>query len=273
MRLKMLALLPCALCANLALGQLPGGQPGTEAEYSYIFNGMQGSLGLPAIVGTGQGPTSPDSWNVIDAVESFTNPYGGNAKVTVFPIPWISVSASSTGMNGATADMALSYSVEVNGAGATTPITVFWNASYVVSGSGNSYAYAGVQVGSNYLQCIAGNASGPGEGCGSGSGLFTGSLSEKPGRTFNVTLGAVANSVKGATTYAYVDPYFYLSPAEIAAGDTLVFSASVGNAPSAPTGVPEPSTAALLLSGLALALTVPRVRRKLGSAASGCGAR
>jgi hypothetical protein len=63
-----------------------------------------------------------------------------------------------------------------------------------------------------------------------------------------VGLGAIAYSQNGGEPgFAYIDPYFYLSPAEIAAGDTLSFSASVGNAP-----VPLPASDGLLLTGLGL---------------------
>jgi len=289
MRQKLLALLPLMLCANLAFGQLPGGDPSTEASYSYILSGQQHGVPKCNVVNGGSGPTNPESWNVVDAVESFTNPCGGSAQVTVFPKPSVSASASSiapkgppfpgTGspVNFTSTSMVLSYDMQVIGPASTTPIEVFFNGRYSLSGANGSYdathvtAYvSGVHSTFEFdPECST-------ESCALGvSGTFKGSVyghaesAGSPGGDLVVSLGAEGYSQNGEQPgLATIDPYFYLDPQEIAAGYTLVFSASVGNAPAtAPSSVPEPGTDSLLLAGLGL-LTFASLRRNLSRRAA-----
>jgi len=93
--------------------------------------------------------------------------------------------------------------------------------------------------------------------CNSGvSSVFTGNISARPGSVLTVTLGASAYAENGGQDgFAYIDPYFYLGPDDVAAGYSLSFSDSVGNSAS----VPLPGTAGLLLAGLGL--LIPQWRR------------
>lgn len=278
MRWKILALLPCTLCGNLAFGQLPGGDPSTEATFSYILFGQQNGFPNIDIAGSGTGPTSPVSWNFVDSVESFPNPDGGSAQVSVFPVPWVAASASSvapvgplqSGFGSATnytfTDVTLQYYVQVNGPPSTTPITVFWNGAYSLTGAttgidGFTYVRATVGASPEFMDSCEVEA-----GCASGvTSVFTGSLAARPTSVFQVGLSAVGYSENGGEAgFAYIDPYFYLSPAEVAAGDSLSFSASLGNAPST---VPLPATDGLLLTGLGM-LTIASLRRNPSPRAS-----
>jgi hypothetical protein len=219
----------------------------------------------------GTGPANPDSWNFVNGVESFQNPAGGSAQVSIFPVPWVSASASSvaptgpgptTGYgsdeNSTGSDVALEYDIQVDGPLSRTPITVFWNGTYILAGAtdpdGVTYVDATVGSSPGFLASCAVLA-----GCAAGiSGAFTGTSLVLPTGNLHVDIAAAASSENGEEAgFAYIDPYFYLSPAEIAAGDTLAFSASIGNAP---TTVPSPATGGLLLTGLGL-LTIASLRR------------
>jgi hypothetical protein len=277
MKWKILALLPLSLCANLAFGQTPPGDPSGVATYTYLLQGITSEIVVNNIAGSGEGPPSPSNWNVVDSIDSFTNPSGGGAQVSVFPVPFVSASASSvapapptgvvtpgapppsqTASNYTLNDMGLTYYLQANSPDSTAPVTVFWSGSYSLTGAttgidGISSVTATVSVGSFIT--------GPSEvfqdscaqesGCPSGiSSIFTGSIAASPRASIQVVLDAMAYSENGGPNGgAYIDPYFYLSPAEIAAGDTLGFSVSVGNAPSP---VPLPAADGLLLGGLGL---------------------
>ncbi len=293
MKRTLLALLPLALCGNLAFAQLPFGDPSGEASYGYVLQGITSELVVNDITGFGSGPASPSGWNVVNSVESFANPSGGNVQVSVFPLPWVSASATSvaptpptgvvtpgtpvtptTASNYTWNGIGLSYFIKANaGLGATGPLTVFFSGTDIVSGAtggldGFTYAEASICA----VSCISGpiydyvDSCAQQSACPAGvSNLFTGSVDVSPGETLVATLNAYAYSENGGQRgFAYIDPYFYLSPAEIAAGDTLGFSASVGNAPPAP--VPLPATDALLLGGLGLlAIAVCRRNPALGT--------
>jgi hypothetical protein len=230
MRWKILALLPCTLCGNLAFGQLPGGDTSTEATFDYLFVGAENGA-TESIAGSGTGPTSPISWNFVNSVESFPNPEGGSAQVSVFPMPWVSASASSlaptgpgptTGfgsdMNSTGTDIALQYYIQVDGPLSTTPITVFWNGTYSLTGAtgpdGVTYVDATVGSSPEFLATCAVEA-----GCASGvTGAFTGNSLVLPTGTLHVEIAAAASSVNGGEAgFCYIDPYFYLSPTEVAA--------------------------------------------------------
>jgi hypothetical protein len=263
MKWKFLALLPYALCGNLAFGQLPGGDPSTEANFDYsFFDSLNGATVGGS--GSGTGPTSPIFWSFVNGIESFPNPEGGSAQVSVFPVPWVAATASSVApqpnaptINFTTTTVGLQYYIQLMGSSPTTPVTLFWNGAYSLSGATNGldgFSDVDVTVGSapQFVDGCNVEAS-----CPSGfSSVFTGSLTVPHTATVHVGLGAIAYSQNGGEAgSAYIDPYFYLSPAEIAAGDTLSFSASVGNSP-----VPLPATDGLLLTGLGL-LTIARLRR------------
>jgi hypothetical protein len=263
MKWKILALLPLSLCGDLAFGQLPGGDPSTEAYFGYTFFDSLNGVTV-AGQGSGTGPTSPISWNFVNGVESFPNPEGGSAQVSVFPVPWVAASATSVApvpdaptINFTTTVVSLQYYIRVMGSSPTTPVTLFWNGTYSLSGATNGldgYSNVTATVGAapQFTDGCELEAS-----CPSGySSVFTGSVTVPHTAELKVGLGAIAYSQNGEEPgSAYIDPYFYLSPAEIAAGDTLSFSASVGNSP-----VPLPATDGLLLSGLGL-LTIARMRR------------
>src|ERR1700690_41298 len=275
MKWKILPLLPLSLCANLAFGQLLPGDPSGVASYSYVLQGITSEIAVNNISGFGEGPPSPSSWNVVDSVDSFTNPSGGRPQVSVFPVPFGPASAASlapaapTGVvtpgtpppsqiasNYTLNQMGLTYYLQVNNPDSTAPVTVFWNGNYSLTGAttgidGITSVTATVTVGSFIT--------GPSEvfqdscaqesTCPSGmSSVFTGSIEASPRAAIQVVLAAAAYSENGGPNGgAYIDPYFYLSPAEIAAGDTLGFSVSVGNAPSP---VPLPAADGLLLGGV-----------------------
>jgi hypothetical protein len=277
MKCKILALLPLSLSANLAFGQLLPGDPSGVASYSYVLQGVTSEIVVNDITGSGEGPPSPDNWNVVDSIDSFTNPSGGGVQVSVFPLPFVSASASSvapapptgvvtpgssppsqTASNYTLNDIALSYYLQVNNPDSRAPVTVFWNGIYSLTGAttgidGITSVNATVSVGSfitgpsEVFQDTCAQES----ACPSGiSNVFSGSIPATPGAEIQVNLGATAYSENGGPNGgAYIDPYFYLSPAERAAGDTLGFSDSVGNAPAP---VPLPATDSLLLSGLGL---------------------
>jgi hypothetical protein len=83
------------LCANLVFGQLPPGDPSGVASYTYLLQGITSEKVVNNIAGSGEGPPSPSGWNVVDSIDRFTNPSGGGAQVSVFPVPFVSASASS----------------------------------------------------------------------------------------------------------------------------------------------------------------------------------
>jgi hypothetical protein len=276
MKRKILALLPLSLCANLAFGQLPGGDPSGEASYSFVLEGITSGAVINDISGSGSGPNSPNNWNVVDAVESFSNPSGGSVQVSVFPYPWLAASAPSVAPSSYTLNqMGLSYYLQANNPDSTAPVTVFWSGSYSLSGAttgvdGITAVNATVSLGSFITgpSWVFEDTCADESGCPSGfSGVFSGSMAVSPRASIQVNVGATGYSENGGQAgLAYIDPYFYLSPAEIAAGDTLGFSASVGNAPSP---VPLPAADSLLLSGLGL-LAIAVCRRTAALQAS-CG--
>jgi hypothetical protein len=285
MNWKILPLLPLGLCANLAFGQLPPGDPSGVASYSYVLQGITSGIAVNNLSGSGEGPPSPSSWNVVDSIDSFTNPSGGGVQVSVFPVPLVSASAASvappaptgvvtpgtpppsqTASNYTLNQMGLTYYLQVNSPDSTTPVTVFWNGFYSLTGAttgidGITAVTATVSVGSFitgpsevFTDSCAQEAA-----CPSGtSSVFTGNIDALPRASIQVVLGATAYSEDGGPNGgAYIDRYFYLSPAEIAAGDTLGFSSSVGNAPSP---VPLPAADGLLLGGLGLLAVAARRR-------------
>jgi hypothetical protein len=277
MKWKILAFLSPSLCANLAFGQVLPGDPSGVASYSYVLQGVTSEIEVNDITGSGEGPPSPSGWNVIDSIDSFTNPSGGGAQVSVFPTPFVSASASSvapapptgvvspgtpppsqTASNYTLNQMGLTYYLQANSPDSTAPVTVFWNGSYSLSGAttgidGITAVNATISVGSFITgpSVVFEDTCAEESACPAGlSSVFTGSIDASPRAAIQVILGATAYSENGGPNGgAYIDPYFYLSPAEIAAGDTLGFSVSVGNAPSP---VPLPAADGLLLSGLGL---------------------
>jgi hypothetical protein len=170
------------------------------------------------------------------------------------------VPASGSSTTATTVDIALQYYLQVVGPSPGTPLKLLYTSDYTLAGAPtNQINVTAVVNGVEQQATCAG-------GC--VSGVFSGSTDVRSGRIISTTIGAVAFSQNGGPVgIADIDPYFYLTPAEVAAGYSLVFSqfigdASPGSGSGSGSGVPEPATLALFGTGLAGAAAMRRRKKK-----------
>lgn len=259
---KILTLLPVAVFASSAFGTIIGPAPGAAISWEVLAK----QNGIPAVSGgyiSAEG--NPNSWNALvggGKVATFTNPSGlGIAKVGVYPLPFIDAAASSlapspphTNDTGVYIDLV--YYLEVDGGPPFDVLPLMYTIDYTLSGAPSELNMVSGPDG--FIRTCAG-------GCRSGYVYAVAHIQSN--RTFEVNIAATAYSQYsengGFTSVAYIDPYFYLSPAEVAAGYSLVFSDTVGNAPPGPvsgSAVPEPASLMLFGAGV-IAAGIPMRRR------------
>jgi hypothetical protein len=266
---KILALLPVGLFASSAFAGpitfLPVNFPATidyiiwNTQDGFTVGGTSGTISSPA--------TDTAFWLAVvnnNDVAIFPNPSGpGTAKVDV-GVPTVYATAPSVApANGqfttsTTVDITFQNYVQVIGPPSQTPLQLLYSGIYTLSGAANTQPNVTVVI-NNVEQtwtCAGGCV----------SGVFSGSTNVHAGQIIKATLGAVAYSENGGPTgVANIDPYFYLTPAEVADGYSLEFSEFVGNTPPASvsaTPVPEPVTLSLFGTGLAGAIAMRRRKKK-----------
>jgi hypothetical protein len=134
-----------------------------------------------------------------------------------------------------------------------------WNGVYGLSGGSYSGGFSEVTVtASGSYELIKSCA----DGCSSGS--YTGTIEVRPGEIVHFNFDASAYSQNGGLGVATTDPYFYLSPADVADGYSLIFSEFVGNVPpGSGSGVPEPPSLMLFGAGVIAIGIAMRRRRSL----------
>ena len=270
---KILALLPVALFASPAVAGpvtwLPTSYPAT---ISYIIWNTQDGFPVGGTTGSISGPATPADlpfwlqYVDINGKGSFTSPNGPGTASVDLSIPAVTAKAASLvppaggHTTSTTVDITLQWFVQLAGPFSHTLMPVYYDGAYAMSGAATNQINVTEVTDGLEQQFTCAN------GC--SSGLYSGTMNIRPGQTVGVTLGAIGYSSNGGPAgIAYIDPHFYLDPAEIAAGYSLEFSEFVGNAPPASgsgpgTGVPEPLTLALFGAGLAGAAAMRRRKKK-----------
>lgn len=266
---KILALLPVGVFASPAFAGpvtwlLPQNYPATiswiiqQAQDGSVVSGTSGVTTSPA--------TDLPFWLALvdnNNVIAIPNPSGlGIAQVNI-EIPSVDASAPSVapsnGQQFANSTLVLvgfeDY-VQIVGPPSQAPLQLLWAGNYSLSGATTNQINVTEAVGrfAETWSCA--------DGC--SSGAFTGSLNVRPGQIVLTSKAASAYSQDGGPTgVAYLDPYFYLSPAEVAEGYSLEFSEFVGNTPPASvsgSAVPEPGSLMLFGTGV-IAAGIARRRR------------
>jgi hypothetical protein len=269
---KLLALLSVGMFASPAFAGpvtwLPVNYPATiswiiqQAQDGSLVGGTSGVLSNPS-------SDIPFWLSVVDNnnVATFTNPSGpGTAKVNV-SVPWVDANAPSVlpanGQQFANNTLVLvgfSNYAQVVGPPSQTPLQLLWFGDYSLSGATTNQTNVtfdlSVQGIEDTWSCAV--------GCSSGS--FAGSVNVRPGQILSETIAASAYSQNGGPTgTAYLDPYFYFTPAEVAEGYSLEFSEFVGNTPPGSvsgSAVPEPVTLSLFGTGVVGAIAMRRRKKK-----------
>jgi hypothetical protein len=273
---KILASVPVALFASSAFGTAvtapPYLAPGYPATVDWVIGASQAGVqsGTQGIISAQNGSSVFVALFANNGVATFKNPSGpGTAKVIVDINDSTSVYAKAPSVPPSppnSEDLSNFTSVQVGAqayvqvlckpesrndlCSVGTRVPLSWEGNYALSGASGFYG-ADNQV-SATVSGIWEFTKNCADAC--TSGVFTGSANVRPNEILHWTLGAGAYSLNGGPTgFAYIDPYFYLSPAEVADGYSLVFSEFVGN--TNPTSVssspvPEPPSLMLFVTGV-----------------------
>ncbi len=230
-----------------------------------------GTTAAPAAVATGGGT----------ATLQFASTPGSSGLASLVNGPAVSASLSATSGSVNSADASIQYSLTVLGpTGATALVPLLVAGSYrtinpdelpVGAGGTEAHSLLGIYGDSGSLFEFRSDVYNfppswqeLGREVNEGAGNYQGSFAVAAGSSIYVGLRALVwrRFADAAPSFASaeIDPYFQIDPtwATTHPGYSLVFDPGVGNA--APIGVPEPSAALLLVSGLVTLMV--RVRRR-----------
>lgn len=223
-------------------------------------------------------------YDITDLGTTLAGPYG-SVIINSSPLPSISAISNSPpppidGSGNAAAvtviEANLWYSFLITGPTTGLQIPVFLSGRYSLSAAGNNNPYINaynaasvgliVYGGPEIYRLDSGNCTSSYEGTsGCGDIDFTGKLLVLSDYDVQVGIGTrienhsvnssnYGNGTTRSSSTTFIDPYFYIDPVWMSSnpGYSLIVESGFGNEPSTTSAVPEPSSCALMLSGLAL---------------------